>query len=110
MVLIDASSGVLWKEDWALAVGGGRVRGTIISKSSNGSGSSIFVGGGSGEGIRAAERARRKGDSSLGTTADSSVDQQQHSADLLRVETCSWQLQTDHFIDRQFWWTAGFFR
>ena len=36
--MVDASSGVLGKEDWALAVGGGRVRGT-------GSSCSVVCGG-----------------------------------------------------------------
>ena len=66
--LVDDSSGVFGKEDWALAVGGGRVRGRG-SKSSN----SMW-----GEGLEEVEKLQRERDgrdSLIGTT-DSSVDQQ----------------------------------
>ena len=66
---MDASSGeCLGGGDWALAVGGGRVRGTR-SKSSN----SVW-----GEGLEEVEKLQRERDgrdSLIGTT-DSSVDQQ----------------------------------
>ena len=67
---VDASSGVHGKEGRALAVGGGRVRGTRSSNSGSGS---MW-----GEGLEKVEELQREQegmDSYLGT-ADSSVDQQ----------------------------------
>ena len=66
--LVYTSSGVLGGEDWALAVGGGRVRGTR-SKSSN----SMW-----GEGWEEVEKLQRERDGrdSLIGTNDRSVDQQ----------------------------------
>ena len=53
--LVDASSGVLGGGGWALAVGGGRVRGTREVRVV------IVCGGKVGGGRKATERARRQG-------------------------------------------------
>ena len=67
--LVDASSGVLGKEDCALQVGGGRVRGT----GSEGSGSTWREG--LENKVEEPQRERDGGDSLLGTTETSTYQQ-----------------------------------
>ena len=73
--LLNASSGVLGGEDWAYAVGGGRVRGTISKRSSG----SVW-----GEGFEEVEeeppREENRSESLLGTTAQPSARQNMHVA------------------------------
>ena len=78
--LVDASSGGLGGGDWALAVGGGRVRGTR-SRSRN------SVWGEGLEGVETLQRERDGRDSLVGTT-DSSQCRPATPHDLLRIETC----------------------
>ena len=68
--LVDASLGVLGGEDWALAIGGGRVRGT------GGKGSGSMWREGIDNKVEELQRERDGRDSLLGTTDSSSVDQQ----------------------------------
>ena len=72
---------MLGGEDWALAVGGGRVRGTRSK-------SSISMEGEGWEGVEKLQRERDGRDSLLGTT-DSSVDQQHRTTFWALKHACS---------------------
>ena len=86
-VLVDAFSGVLGKEDWALAVGGGRVRGT---------GRIVVVNSTWREGleIRGEEQLQRERESrvSLLGTNDSGVDQRHRTPFCALKHERAWQL------------------
>ena len=92
--LVDASSGALEKEDLALAVGGGRVRGTRSKGSGNTWGEGLE------NKVEELQRERDGRGSLLGTT-DSSVDQQ-HRTTFCALEHARSSYKPAIFMDSGF--------